>query len=393
MKKIHILFVCAVMAILSAGLIRTGFFPKEINTYENRYASQFPALSVEGYFDGTFQDGADAALMDQIPFAQNMKSLYNKGTARFLKGALDGVVDQAGLDRMQYFELNGLQLFGDHYIVYWPRILSNAQEALDTKIEALNGTFARHPELDFYLYYIEKDTDLNFETKQKSGLADYLKSGLQLPEEKMGVFTISDFKTFSKEFYKTDAHWNYQGSDRGYRALADLLDCEGELLQLTAGPVKVSDSFSGKKAASVAGEGVFTEAFYAYPYDFPDMAVTINGEPAEDYGEQEAFLSGRAEEPVSYGGFYGGDNGETILSTGTQGRGKLLVIGESFDNAVLKLLASHYDALYSIDLRYYEHSMGRPFDLSSYTKENGISSVLLIGNIDYFIQDTFDPEG
>ena len=45
-----------------------------------------------------------------------------------------------------------------------------------------------------------------------------------------------------------------------------------------------------------------------------------------------------------------------------------------------------------MDLRYYEHSMGHPFDLSAYTKEHGISSVLLLGNIDYFVQDTFDPE-
>ena len=68
------------------------------------------------------------------------------------------------------------------------------------------------------------------------------------------------------------------------------------------------------------------------------------------------------------------------------------MIGESYDNAVLKLLASHYDSLYSVDLRYYEHSMGQPFDLTSYTQANGITDVLLMGNIDYFIQDTFDPE-
>ena len=46
-----------------------------------------------------------------------------------------------------------------------------------------------------------------------------------------------------------------------------------------------------------------------------------------------------------------------------------------------------------MDLRYYEHSMGQPFDLTSYTQANGITDVLLMGNIDYFIQDTtFDPE-
>jgi hypothetical protein len=36
--------------------------------------------------------------------------------------------------------------------------------------------------------------------------------------------------------------------------------------------------------------------------------------------------------------------------------------------------------------------MGQPFDLTSYTQDNGISQVLLIGNLDYYTQDTFDPE-
>ena len=52
-----------------------------------------------------------------------------------------------------------------------------------------------------------------------------------------------------------------------------------------------------------------------------------------------------------------------------------------------------FDTLYSVDLRYYAHSMGQPFDLTAYTQVHGITNVLLLGNIDYFSQDTFDPEG
>lgn len=46
-----------------------------------------------------------------------------------------------------------------------------------------------------------------------------------------------------------------------------------------------------------------------------------------------------------------------------------------------------------MDLRYYQHSMGQDFDLTAYTQAHGISNVLLMGNIDYFVQDDFDPEG
>ena len=392
MKKIHILFICAVMAILVAGLLRTVLFPEEINSYENRYANQLPAFTVSGYLDGAYQDGVDAAFMDQIPLAETMKSLYNRTNSSFLKVTLDAAMNLAGIEGDKYVDFNGLRLFDDDYVTYWPRSVGSVQTELDAKIAALNATFARHPELDFYVYYIEKDTDLDFETGEKTGLSNYLLDGLELPQEKMGVYAIDSFQQFSEYFYKTDAHWNHQGSLRGYHQLAELLGIREETLQPVGDPILVSHSFSGKKAATVAGEGVLTEDFYGYAYDFPAMTVTINGQPVEDYGAQDAYLNGQASEPVSYGSYYGGDNGETIFSTNTTDRGSILVIGESFDNAVLKLLASHYDNLYSIDLRYYEHSMGKAFDLTAYTQEHGITKVLLIGNIDYFIQDTFDPE-
>ena len=73
--------------------------------------------------------------------------------------------------------------------------------------------------------------------------------------------------------------------------------------------------------------------------------------------------------------------------------GGLLVIGESFDNALLKLLASEYENLYSIDLRNYETDLGHPFDLASYTAEHDIDSVLLIGNLDYWKLEEFLPGG
>lgn len=393
MKKIHILFVCGVMAVLVAGLARTLLFPEEINTYENRYAGQMPAFSAESCLDGSFQDGVDAALMDQIPLAQTMKSLYNRVTAGFQKETLDWSGSLAGISGDQYVDFNGLRLFGDGYLTYWPRYAASVQAELEAKCQSLNETFARHPELEFYAYYIEKDTDLDFETGEKTGLSQYLLEHLDLPQARMGVYTIDSFQEFASNFYRTDAHWNHQGSYRGYCQLAQLLGIREALLTPTGEAVKLSSKFSGKKASTVGGEGVFTEDFYGYPYAFPPMTVTIDGAPAEDYGNQAAYLAGEAEEPVSYGGYYGGDNGETVLSTGTQGRGNLLVVGESFDNAVLKLLASHYDTLYSVDLRYYAHTMGEPFDLSAYVQEHQITKVLLMGNIDFYIQDAFNLEG
>ena len=215
---------------------------------------------------------------------------------------------------------------------------------------------------------------------------------LDLPDSQKATYTVDDFDEFSRQFFRTDTHWNLYGSCAGYRQLFNVLHCTGTPLEPTGDPVLVGE-FSGVKARRVGADDVLTEPFYAYSYAFPDMTVTIDGQPVGDYGDQANFLAGTSEKNLSYGGFYGGDEGEVIFSTGTTDRGSLLVIGDSFDNAILKLLASHYDTLYSVDLRYYAHSMGRPFDLTAYTQAHGITNVLLLGNIDYFSQDTFDPEG
>ena len=62
------------------------------------------------------------------------------------------------------------------------------------------------------------------------------------------------------------------------------------------------------------------------------------------------------------------------------------------DNAILKLLASHFDRTYSVDLRYYRNYMGSGFSLSDYLRRNNITKVLLIGNVDYYISPDFALE-
>ena len=175
MKCLQKLFVLAVIAFLTLGLARSIWAPKAINSYENRYAEQMPAVSVAGYLDTTFQDGVEAGLMDQVPLAQTMKSFYNRTHARWVLSMVDALY---GEEKTQYVAYEGLRLFGENYLVNWTRTLETSQEDLDRKIQALNATFARHPELDFYVYYIEKDTDIDFITGEKSGLAEYLRRSL-----------------------------------------------------------------------------------------------------------------------------------------------------------------------------------------------------------------------
>ncbi len=385
-KLLHILFIGIILLILLAGLLKTVFFPHDLNTYENRYAEKLSPFSIASFLDGSFQGSMDSALSDQVHFAQYCKKIYNTAHS-LLQEKLLLPLAQLAPDR--YVNYQSLRIFGGTHLTYWTNNLSVQAEQLSATVNNYNTLFSAHPEVEFYLYYIENDTDINFESGTKAQVFESLRDGLTLPEANMDHFSIPDFETYRQYFYRTDHHWNHAGSYAGYLELLSLLGSTGPALE----PVKTTaiGNFSGSKA-NEAGLDTFSEPFVAHQFAFPAMVITVNGQPAADYGSQDAFFSGSAA-GLSYGSFYGGDFGEIIFNTGTTDRGNLLIIGESYDNAVLKLVASHYDCTYSIDLRNYTHYMGHDFQLSSYLTDHNINQVLLIGSNGFYTSDAFRLEG
>ena len=278
----------------------------------------------------------------------------------------------------------------ENYLTLWPRLYHQEAPALNAKAASLNKTFRAHPELDFYVYYIQKDTDMNFQTGEPCWLSNALFRALELPADRKAAFTLSCFGDFAESFYRTDTHWKAQGSYRAYLELLDFLNSPGEALRPTGGLITLSTSYQGNKATPNRVNGTFTEPFQVYDFPYPPMKIRVNGRTS-GYGNAAAYLKGTASEPVSYGSFYGWDRGEVTLSAG-KGTESILAIGESYDNAVVKLLANHYRTVYSVDLRWYQKHMGKRFDLTAYTRDRGITKVLLIGNLDYFCMPEFNLE-
>ncbi len=370
-----------VVLFLLLGLLRGLLRPKTINDYENRPAAQLPAFTLSGWLEGSFQEGVEKALGDQAPFSITMKRCYND-MENAIKYRAFSSISQRNPEQMVLYD--GFRIYGGEQIAFEPRVLEDLKPQLDKRAENLNAVFAAHPDTDFYLYYIEKDTDIIFETGEKLGAYDYLAQRLSLPEERMACYAVDDLPSFRDRFYQTDHHWNWKGADLGYRQVAKLLGVEAPL-QPEGEAKLISKQFSGSKVALLGTQNLFVEPFYAYQYPLPEMKVLVNGKE-EGYGLQEEFFAGQASY-LTYSSFHGGDKGEVIFDQGTGE--KLLIIGESFDNAIVRLLASHFGRTHCVDLRYYEGDLGRPFRLGEYLQENDIDRVLLIGNVDYYVLDDF----
>ncbi len=386
MKFIRYSFVFILLFVMLFGLGRTLFFPTSVNEYENRYAEKIKTPTFNNINDHIFQDSVESALADQIPYAQNAKHIYNNSTSAYLYSVLSPILRNVNGSYVPY---NSLYLFDEDHLVFQPMNLEELTPSLDKKADSLNKTFKKHSDIEFFIYYIEKDTDIDFETEKKLGAREYLFDKIDLPKTNLACYEINDYDTFRTHFYKTDHHWNNKGS---YAAYKDLL----HFLAIPEEPLKPLEEvslgyFSGSKSATV-GATNFTEEFFAYKFDFPAMDVKLEGTPVVDYGQEDVFYTDGYFDELSYGGFYGFDNGEVAISAGKSEKENILLIGDSFDNAIVKLLATHYNNTYAVDLRNYEHFNGHPFDFSAYIEENEIDKVLIIGNVDYFVMDTFNLE-
>lgn len=379
-KLINLLFIGLIMSWLAAGLVRTLFFPKDINILENRPSNKLAAFSPSAYLESSFQDSMEDALADQVLFAQRMKNAYNQADSYLLRQMLRPIL-VANRDR--YIPYHSECIFQEEYLLYPFDRLEPGDDRYDGNLRSYNAGFAANPGVEFYLYYIETDLDVDLVTGEKSGVYEYIRANLDLPEDHIDRLTVDNFQEYSQYFLKTDHHWCYRGSYQGYTEILQMLAPEEAPLQpLETVALGIS---SGTKAAGV-GIYNFEEDFAAYRFAFPNMTVTVNGQPMADYGSQSAWFRradegapATAEDELRYSGFYGLDSGEVVFDTGRTERENILILGDSYDNAILKLLAAHFGRTYAVDRRNYEVENGVPFDLTEYVKAHDITKVLAVG--------------
>lgn len=376
---IDILFISCIMIYLYISFGKSIFLPNEKIDIENRYANKYEKLSLKSFVNGEIQDNIENTLSDQVMLSSVLKKGNNFIKGNIVKIGLDYVFNG---EKKNYINVSNVKFYESN-LVYEYQKLEDHKSNLDTKIKNYNALIKKHKNIDFYLYYIEKDTDINFDTNEKSGIYEYIKNLYKGKD--ISNFSINNFDEYSKYFYASDHHWNYQGSYKAYGEVLDLLKVDDEK---NIGQKKcLNQKYSGSKAVTSIFYKVVNDNFCAYEFDFADMDITINGVES-DYGMQDEYLN-KNEKKVSYGGFYGWDDGEIIFNTNDPNKENILIFGESYDNAILKLLAEKFNITVSIDLRNYKHGMNKEFSFSEYVKKYDIDKVLFIGNVDFYTLETF----
>ena len=363
------------MSFLTLGFIKSIILPKEVNYYENRPANKISNINIKEFVNGKLQDELELALADQIPFSQRMKKYYNLYSNSVADKMLNLCIKQYFNNQYFYITSGVYRIGAEGNLVFGQRYLSYEKDDLDVRINNINELNQKNPNLKFYLYYIEKDTDIYFHTNEKSNLAEYVLENTNIPKENKGKLEINSFNEFKELFYKTDHHWNYKGSYNAYLQILKMIKpTENAVEPLET--IKISDNFSGSKASSAGVKDIYIEPFYVYRFELPTHDTYISKNKKEYGYNNIEFIQNDNE--ISYGKFYGGDEGEVIFDYNNPQAENILIFGESYDNAIIELLAAHFNKTYCVDLRAYEMDLGEKFNFNKYIENNDISKIVFI---------------
>ena len=181
-------------------------------------------------------------------------------------------------------------------------------------------------------------------------------------------------------YFRTDHHWTHLGAYYAYTALCDAVG-------FTAEPRSKFETGSHEN---------FVGSMYTYLASYSQSVVLKNNPDTLDYWKPYAncetyyysdtnltngVLMGticrvNEQESNKYLTFMGGDHNVTVVTTDSQGP-TILVIKESYGNALISWLTSHYSKIILIDPREY-FSDNNDIDLKAFAEAQGVDQCLVI---------------
>ncbi len=183
--------------------------------------------------------------------------------------------------------------------------------------------------------------------------------------------TLNEHKT-EYLYFNTDHHWTGLGAYYAYSDFMKAVDKEPfNLEDATKNSVEgFVGSFFTLTQDTRLSSNPDTVDYYEFPGDYTCTIPDISLDPVNMYYDMATAGSN------TYGVFIWGDNPLTVINNNTNNSGeKIVIVKESYGNAISPYFAYNYDETHIIDFRHYEGN------LVDYCEENEITDVLFINGI------------
>lgn len=338
---------------------------KSFSELEKRSLRTFPQLSHQTLSDGTFCQSADLYLCDHFPARDtfvginaysNLLLLRHSQSGVYL--AKDGYLISAPADRTKT----------DYTQVNLTKIREFTQQnGLDTDMMLVPSTgYILEDQLLFpHKQYPDEDV---FAAVKDAGIGDFIDLTVSFTSEAERPI-----------YYKTDHHWTTYGA---YLAYTQYIQQQGmqPLSPATFG-IEEYPGFFGTTYAKAALWGMGGDVIELWKNPQQHVQVSIyDSEQANVY--DDFYFYDQLNGSDKYSVFFDENHGKVIVENDSVESGTLLVLKDSFANALVPFLSNHYHRIVMVDMRYYGFSA-----VSDVVKEYDIQKMLVVYGVDTFVTD------
>lgn len=357
--------------------------PSAASQLEGRTYEPRPSLSLASLADGSFQDSFEQYVSDRIPL-RDQALMANAALQRQLIS-----LAAAPFGYSVYPTYYGSQTVYDEdadMTAPLPERKGEAQEkAYEATAGALRSFAAGHPGLN--MVFCEADR-LEYSGANPSALLvsdaidrPYVRENFleKLPENMQVVdLEVSGKDVFVTDYFRSDHHWNVNGAYKGYLKILDAL-------LPNATPVTVYGTrswdnvpFFGSNSRVGLCEVVEHDVISDLEYDESNFVVYVDGneEPMEALRHRDAYDEGEVSADRYqnlYAEYFHTDFSLIEIKNLDKPEGEdIVLVGDSFSNAMERFVAEHYRTTYVIDPRRHPGTLGQFVD------EHGVENVLFV---------------
>lgn len=339
------------------GLLHILLPDRTFSPVENRTLSKMPDFSWSALVDGSYTSKLEKYLEDQFPLRDGWMGLKNR--YEYLLGKR---------------EFHGVYLCGDR-LIHKIEDASRAEQniAYLQKLTELTN-------IPVYLGLIPTAAEV-YRDQLPAGAenfdqAAYLKKVRESVPDAVWVDMEKwmDGASGVSLFYRTDHHWTSAGAWHGYAALMEAM---GEPFEPLGTPETVSDDFYGTLYSSSGVHWLAPDTIERY---VSGEGVTVeNFEKGDTHGLYvDSFLG----EKDKYASFLGGNTPLYIIrNPEAASEEKLLVVRDSYSDAMAPFLSQYFAEIHLVDLRYYRTSV------AEYARENGMDRIFVCYSVENFVKD------
>lgn len=320
-----LLLITVIFLLVGCGALT--FFPAaRFSAVENRNLADLPAFSAAKVADGSFTAALDAYATERFPARRTLRGLRGLYQIAAGKREVGGVLlctDGTLCKRMTLNDrayAQNLSALRTMRTVYGEKLtVAVAPRRIDARTEVLPALY---------------------DQSENAGVWQTLQE--KLPD----AITFPDL-TADAHWYRTDHHWSTEGAYRAYCDLGSVMGFVPYGEDAFTAQV-VSESFLGTSDAAAGLPFITPDRITLYRYQ-DDTAFTVKKD-----GKAAPFVGFYDTERLctrdQYAVFLGGNCGVLEIADG-QDRPSLLVIKDSFANALLPFLSRHF-SITAIDPRY-----------------------------------------